>query len=103
MVSASTSGQKAGASTTWRCTSPGAIVTTASDERGRKTVMELVSGLSRAGLFPVGRLDKDSEGLLLLTNDGAFAQAGDAPLGRGVQAVPGHGAAPRGGERRWWP
>jgi len=53
---------------------PRGYVTTASDELGRKTVMELVSDIP-ARLYPVGRLDKDSEGLLLMTNDGAFAQA----------------------------
>ena len=55
-------------------------VTTASDELGRKTVMELVSDIP-ARLYPVGRLDKDSEGLLLMTNDGAFAQAVTHPSG----------------------
>ena len=50
---------------------PRGYVTTASDELGRKTVMELVSDIP-ARLYPVGRLDKDSEGLLLLTNDGEF-------------------------------
>ena len=47
-------------------------VTTAKDPQGRPTVMELVPSTPR--VFPVGRLDRDSEGLLLLTNDGEFAQ-----------------------------
>ena len=55
-------------------------MTTASDELGRKTVMDLVSDIP-ARLYPVGRLDKDSEGLLLMTNDGAFAQAVTHPSG----------------------
>ena len=46
---------------------PRGYVTTASDELGRKTVMELVSDIP-ARLYPVGRLDKDSEGLLLMTS-----------------------------------
>lgn len=50
---------------------PRGYVTTVSDERGRRTVMELVPNDVR--LFPVGRLDFNSEGLLLLTNDGALA------------------------------
>lgn len=53
---------------------PRGYVTTLSDEMGRKTVMELVSDI-KTRLYPVGRLDKDSEGLLLLTNDGDFANA----------------------------
>ena len=53
---------------------------TPTDELGRKTVMELVSDIP-ARLYPVGRLDKDSEGLLLMTNDGAFAQAVTHPSG----------------------
>ena len=59
---------------------PRGYVTTASDELGRKTVMDLVSDIP-ARLYPVGRLDKDSEGLLLMTNDGAFAQAVTHPSG----------------------
>jgi 23S rRNA pseudouridine2605 synthase len=47
-------------------------VTTRHDPSGRQTVMDLVPAVS--GLFPVGRLDVTTEGLLLLTNDGAFAQ-----------------------------
>ncbi len=51
---------------------PKGYVATASDERGRNTVTELVSDLD-ARLYPVGRLDFASEGLLFLTNDGDFA------------------------------
>jgi 23S rRNA pseudouridine2605 synthase len=47
---------------------PRGVVTTASDPQGRPTVVELVPDEPR--VFPVGRLDRDSEGLLLLTNDG---------------------------------
>lgn len=50
---------------------PRGYVTTVSDPEGRPTVMELVH--SRARLYPVGRLDFNSEGLLLLTNDGDLA------------------------------
>lgn len=53
---------------------PAGVVTTASDPQGRQTVLDLLPPSLRAQrLFPVGRLDLDSEGLLLLTNDGAFA------------------------------
>ncbi len=52
---------------------PRGILTTCADPSGRDTVLDLLpKHLGR--LFPVGRLDKDSEGLLLLTNDGALAQ-----------------------------
>ncbi len=51
---------------------PRGFITTTSDERGRKTVMELLED-APVRVYPVGRLDKDSEGLLLLTNDGEFA------------------------------
>lgn len=59
---------------------PRGYVTTASDELGRRTVMDLVKDVP-ARLYPVGRLDKDSEGLLLMTNDGAFANAMMHPSG----------------------
>ena len=52
---------------------PRGYVSTARDERGRKTVLDLVRGCG-ARVYPVGRLDYDSEGLLLLTNDGALTQ-----------------------------
>ena len=47
---------------------PAGVVTTASDPQGRPTVVEMVPGEPR--VFPVGRLDFDTEGLLILTNDG---------------------------------
>ena len=50
---------------------PRGYVTTVSDELGRKTVMDLLPDFGYR-IYPVGRLDKDSEGLLLLTNDGSF-------------------------------
>jgi len=50
---------------------PIGVVSTASDPKGRRTVLDLVPGDAR--LFPVGRLDYDSEGLILLTDDGDLA------------------------------
>ena len=52
---------------------PRGYVTTLSDEKGRRTAADLVRGCG-ARVYPVGRLDLDSEGLLLMTNDGALAQ-----------------------------
>ena len=52
---------------------PKGCITTAQDEFGRKTVYDYLEQYAGKGLFPVGRLDYDSEGLLLLTNDGALA------------------------------
>ncbi|MBR3971271.1 MAG: rRNA pseudouridine synthase [Ruminococcus sp.] len=51
---------------------PRGYVTTMSDERGRKCVAELVADIPER-VYPVGRLDRDSEGMLLFTNDGDFA------------------------------
>lgn len=51
---------------------PRGFVTTMSDEKGRKTVADLVCDCSER-VYPVGRLDMDSDGLLILTNDGDFA------------------------------
>ena len=51
---------------------PVGIVSTANDEHGRRTVVDHIGARER--LYPVGRLDTDSEGLLLLTNDGTWAQ-----------------------------
>ena len=50
---------------------PRGVLTTARDERGRKTVLDLLPAeLRGTRVYPVGRLDRDSEGLVLLTNDG---------------------------------
>lgn len=54
---------------------PSGYVTTASDEFDRPTVLELLKDDINARLYPVGRLDFETEGLLLLTNDGDFANA----------------------------
>lgn len=51
---------------------PRGYVTTLSDEKGRRNAAELVAGCG-VRVYPVGRLDMDSEGLLLFTNDGEFA------------------------------
>ncbi len=51
---------------------PRGYVTTMSDERGRKCIKELITDVEER-VYPIGRLDKDSEGMLLLTNDGDFA------------------------------
>ncbi len=53
---------------------PRGCVTTLSDEKGRPNAAQLVADCG-ARVYPVGRLDMDSEGLLLFTNDGAFANA----------------------------
>lgn len=51
---------------------PRGFVTTLSDEKGRRTVAELVASVGRR-VYPIGRLDMDSDGLLLLTDDGELA------------------------------
>lgn len=53
---------------------PRGYVTTMSDEQGRKCVAQLIEDCPER-LFPVGRLDRDSEGLLIMTNDGDFANS----------------------------
>lgn len=59
---------------------PAGVVTTMQDEHGRRTVAELVKGVGKR-VYPVGRLDKDSEGLLLMTDDGTFANRIAHPSG----------------------
>lgn len=51
---------------------PRGVISTANDEKGRKTVVDLVADVSQR-IYPVGRLDYDTSGLLLLTNDGELA------------------------------
>ena len=51
---------------------PRGFITTMNDERGRKCVAELVKNVGER-VYPIGRLDKDSEGMLIFTNDGEFA------------------------------
>ena len=53
---------------------PKNFITTTRDEKGRRTVMELVSNASKSRLLPVGRLDRNTTGLLLFTNDGDLAK-----------------------------
>ncbi len=53
---------------------PKDYITTMDDERGRKTVMELVDRATKERIYPVGRLDRKTTGLLLFTNDGELAK-----------------------------
>jgi len=85
---------------------PRGLVTTADDERGRATVYDCFDGAGLPWIAPVGRLDQASEGLLLFTNDPAWAAAITDPA-RGpdkiyrvqIEGVPDNGvqAAMRGG------
>ena len=53
---------------------PKNFITTTRDERGRRTVMELITNASNSRVVPVGRLDRNTTGLLLFTNDGDLAK-----------------------------
>ena len=53
---------------------PKDYITTASDDRGRRTVMELIDGACKERIYPVGRLDRNTTGLLLFTNDGEMTK-----------------------------
>jgi 23S rRNA pseudouridine2605 synthase len=53
---------------------PKNYITTTKDERNRKTVMDLVKDASKYRIYPVGRLDRKTTGVLLLTNDGELAE-----------------------------
>lgn len=53
---------------------PKDYLSTTKDDRGRKTIMELVRNASKDRIYPVGRLDRNTTGLILLTNDGDLAQ-----------------------------
>lgn len=64
---------------------PAGVVSATKDKK-EKTVLDLIEGQKRKDLFPVGRLDKDTEGLLLITNDGDLAHRLLAP-GKHVDKV----------------
>lgn len=53
---------------------PKNFITTMDDEKGRKTVMDLIANATQERIYPVGRLDKSTTGLLLFTNDGEMAK-----------------------------
>ncbi|WP_299125438.1 pseudouridine synthase [uncultured Tenacibaculum sp.] len=53
---------------------PKNYITTMEDDRGRKTVMEIVANATKERIYPVGRLDRNTTGLLLFTNDGELAK-----------------------------
>ncbi|TMM32098.1 rRNA pseudouridine synthase [Polaribacter aestuariivivens] len=53
---------------------PKNYITTMDDDRGRKTVMDLIANASKERIYPVGRLDRNTTGLLLFTNDGDLAK-----------------------------
>jgi len=63
---------------------PCGYLSTARDERGRKTILELTRDVG-VRVYPIGRLDKESEGLILLTNDGDFANRIAHPSGEKVK------------------
>jgi 16S rRNA U516 pseudouridylate synthase RsuA-like enzyme len=72
---------------------PAGVVTTLSDPEGRPTVASLLKGVTER-IYPVGRLDYDAEGALLLTNDGPLAHQPWTPASRSTpSATPGSG---------WW-
>jgi 23S rRNA pseudouridine2605 synthase len=77
---------------------PKNCVTTASDPEGRETVMDLMRGL-KVRVYPVGRLDYHSEGLLLLTNDGEFANRITSAV-HGESDRPSHRGTGRGVSQR---
>jgi 23S rRNA pseudouridine2605 synthase len=65
---------------------PKNFITTTKDEKGRRTVMDLVGSASKSRLYPVGRLDRNTTGLLLFTNDGDMAKTLTHPK-HGVRKV----------------
>jgi 23S rRNA pseudouridine2605 synthase len=56
-------------------------ISTVSDERDRKTVMDLIQGATKDRVYPIGRLDRNTTGILLLTNDGELANRLSHPSG----------------------
>ena len=78
----------------WLLNKPTGVVSTAADPAGRPTVVEMVPEQPR--VFPVGRLDRDTEGLLLLTNDGPAGLPAHPRQVRDREEVPGRGRPPAG-------
>ena len=76
---------------------PRGVVCTAKDEKGRTAVTDLVK-LDGVRLYPVGRLDMDSDGLLLLTDDGDFAHKCISPLESSFQPLVSRSPGPPQGE-----
>ena len=68
---------------------PKNYITTMDDERGRKTVMELIQTASKERIYPVGRLDRGTTGLLLFTNDGKMAKKIDPSKASGEKVISG--------------
>ena len=75
-------------------------VLSATEDRRQKTVLDLLpEGLRRRGLFPAGRLDKDTTGLLLITDDGELAHKMLSPKSHVYKQYRGPAGRPRGGGR----
>lgn len=53
---------------------PKGFITTTEDDKGRRTIMDLVAGSQEQRLYPIGRLDRNTTGLIILTNDGELSQ-----------------------------
>ena len=60
---------------------PKDVICTTSDERGRRTIMDVIKGAASERVYPVGRLDRPTTGLILLTNDGDLSQKLAHPSG----------------------
>ena len=58
---------------------PKDFITTASDDKGRKTVMDIIKTATTERVYPVGRLDRNTTGVMLLTNDGEFKRQLELP------------------------
>ncbi|MGV6845561.1 MAG: pseudouridine synthase [Lutibacter sp.] len=65
---------------------PKNYITTMADDRGRKTVLELIENATKERIYPVGRLDRNTTGLLLFTNDGEMAKKLTHPK-HGIQKI----------------
>ena len=70
---------------------PSGYISSRHDPQGRRVVMELLPERLRGRFYPVGRLDYDATGLLLLTSDGELAHRVDAPQPPGAAHLPGDG------------